>query len=233
MLFEQDFEGADPFRGWLGRNVSTNLRVMGEGANHVGRLIYSPRSDWRISFLPRHQGVLDVRAEFSVRLPLGYHYKRYPAGDPNAGEIIGGGKHFWMLQSSNQYDEGRDAVMADGVTRLDFGAHTEFGEWSCTSYRNLPGGERPGEFARRFEQGQWFTPGRWHRVRCDLHLNPGRGDSGGRLDLYIDGEPKGTFTGEFNVVGPTGGIRVLGFGNMDNLEGEPWMDVDDIRIEAR
>ena len=53
------------------------------------------------------------------------------------------------------------------------------------------------------------------------------------MEVFIDGESIGVFTGEFNVIGARGGVRVLGFGNMDNCEGEPWMDVDDIRVEAR
>jgi hypothetical protein len=233
LLYEENFDGENPFHGWRGRNVDTNLQVESESGNQFGRLIYQPHSDWRVSFLPRHAGVFDLVAEYSVRLPLGYRYRRYPDEDPRAGEIIGGGKHFWMLQSCNQYDEGREAMMADGVTRLDFGARGELGDWAVTAYRNRPGGERPGEFARRFRSGQYFTPGRWHRVRCELHLNPGPGDNSGRLDLYVDDEHLGTFTGEFNVVGARGGIRVLGFGNLDNLEGEPWVDVDNIRITAR
>jgi len=233
VLFEQDFEGDQPFRNWLGRHLRTNLQVVEQAGNHIGRLIYSPNADWRISFLPRHQGVMDLRAEFSIRFPVGYRFKRYPPGHPRAGEIIGGGKHLWGLQSNNAYDEGREAVDADGMTRLDFHPTTEFGRLGCIAYRAGPGGQRPGDFVRRFEEGEWFVPGRWHRVWCDLHLNSGPGDQGGRLDLWLDGDHKGTFSGEFNVIGPRGGIRVLGFGNMDNLEGEPWMDVDDIRIEAR
>jgi hypothetical protein len=227
VLYEEDFEGNRPFQGWLGRNIRTNLQVESAGGNHFGRLIYVPHSDWRISFLPRHEGVFNVRAEYSVRLPAGWHYKR----DAN-GEIINGGKHFWMLQSHNPYDEGREALDIDGQTRLDFGAWTEFGDWAVTAYRNLPGGARPGEFARRFVRGDYFTPGRWHRVRCDLRVNPVPGQDG-TLDLYIDDDHKGTFRGEFNVIGARGGIRVLGFGNMDNCDGEPWMDIDDIRVEAR
>jgi hypothetical protein len=227
VLYEEAFEGDRPFAGWRGRNIRTNLRVEEAGGNHFGRLVYVPHSDWRISFLPRHQGVFNIRAEYSVRLPAGYRYER----DGN-GEIINGGKHFWMLQSHNPYDEGREALHTDGQTRLDFGAWTEWGDWAVTAYRNLPGGGRPGEFARRFERGEYFTPGRWHRVRCDLQVNPQRG-SDGRLELYIDDDHKGTFRGEFNVIGSRGGIRVLGFGNMDNCEGEAWNDIDDIRVEAR
>jgi hypothetical protein len=228
VLYEEDFESDRPFAGWEGRNTRTNLQVHEAGGNHYGRLVYVPHSDWRISFLPRYQGVFNLRAEYSVRLPAGYRYER----DAN-GEIINGGKHFWMLQSHNPYDEGREALQTDGQTRLDFGAWTEWGDWAVTAYRNLPGGGRPGEFARRFERGDYFTPGRWHRVRCDLQVNQQVGDDSGKLDLYIDGDHKGTFRGEFNVIGSRGGIRVLGFGNMDNCEGEPWNDVDDIRIEAR
>ena len=235
VVFEQDFEGSNPFRGWLGRNTDTNLRVIEQESNRYGRLVYRPHSDWRITFLPRYEGLMDLRAEFSMRIPAGYRYKRYPEGDPQAGEIIGGGKHIWMLQSNNHYEpaEGREGLTRDGQTRLDFAAAREFGEWACTAYRYRPGGERPGEFKQRFYRGEWFEPGRWHRVRVDLHVNPGPGDDSGQLDVWIDGEYKGRMTGEFNVIGPTGGMRVLGFGNVDNLEGEPWMDVDDIRIEAR
>jgi len=228
VLYEEDFEGNRPFQGWLGRNISTNLQVQSANGNHFGRLIYRPHSDWRISFLPRYQGVFDVTAEYSVRLPAGYRYKR-----DESGEIIGGGKHFWMLQSHNPYDEGREALTTDGQTRLDIGAWTEWGDWAVTAYRNLPGGVRPGEFARRFTRGDYFTPGRWHRVKATLRVNPTRGDDSGRMEMFIDGESIGVFTGEFNVIGARGGVRVLGFGNMDNCEGEPWMDVDDIRVEAR
>jgi hypothetical protein len=235
VVFEQDFEGSDPFRGWLGRNIATNLRVIDQNGNRYGRLVYRPHSDWRITFLPRYEGLMDLRTEFSVRYPTGLRYKRHPAGDPREGEIIGGGKHVWCLQSNNHYApaEGRDGRTMDGQTRLDFGADREFGEWDCTAYRYRPGGERPGEFKQRFTRGEWFVPGRWYRVRVDVHVNPGPGDDSGQLDIWIDGEHKGTMRGEFNVIGPAGGLRVLGFGNLDNCEGEAWMDVDDIRIEAR
>jgi hypothetical protein len=228
ILYEEDFEGSDAFAGWRGRNVSTNLTVQSAGENRYGRLDYTPRSDWRISFLPRHQGVFDLRAEYSVRLPDGFRFARNEDG-----QFIVGGKHFWMLQSNNVYDEGQEAVTADGHTRIDFGQWDEFGWWQAIAYRTFPGGERPGEFARHLDRGQYFQPGRWHRVRCDMHVNRGPGDNSGRADLYIDGDLKGSLAGEFNVVGSRGGIRVIGFGNMDNLEGETWVDVDDIRIVAR
>jgi hypothetical protein len=233
VLYDEDFEGQDPFHGWRGRNVRTNLQLMSQGGNHYGRLVYSPRSDWRISFLPRHQGVFDLRAEYSVRLPQGFRFTRYPEGDPREGQFIIGGKHFWMLQSGNVYDEGPEAVQADGQNRIDFGQWAEFGHWQAIAYRFRPGGDRPGEFALHLDRERYFNPGQWHRVRCDLHVNDGPGDDTGQMDLWIDGDHKGTFRGEFNVIGPRGGIRVLGFGNMDNIEGEPWVEVDDIRIEAR
>ncbi len=226
VLYEQDFEGSDPFRGWLGRNASSNLQVIDQGENRIGRLVYEPHSDWLVSFLPRRQGVMDLEAEYSVRLPVGFRYKR----DEN-GQIIGGGKHFWQLTSINRYLG--ETMDADGRTRLDFGAASDFGDWNITAYRNTVGGGRPGEFAMWFARGDYFTPGRWHRVRCRVHINPGPGDNSGRLELWIDDRHLGTFGGEFNVVGPTGGIRVLGFGNLDNIEGAPWVEVDDIRIVAR
>ncbi len=232
VLYAEDFEGPNPFAGWLGRNRDRNLKVITEGSNHHGRLIYVPLSDWRVSFRDRHHGVFDVHVEFSLRFPKGYRYKRYPAGGPRAGEVVGAGKHVWMLTSSNQFAESRQEIAADGVTRLDFSSPTELGPWACVSYRNRPGGSRPGEFKKRLKSGEWFVPGRWHRVRCDLHLNPGPGDASGTVGLSIDGDPKGTFGGEFNVIGEQGGVRVLGFGDMDNLEGEPWMDIDDIRVET-
>lgn len=232
VLYAEDFEGPRPFAGWLGRNRDRNLKVIDQGSNHHGRLIYVPLSDWRVSFRDRHQGVFDVRAEFSIRFPEGYRYKRYPPGGPRAGEVVGAGKHVWMLTSSNQFAESRQQIAADGVTQLDWSSPSEFGPWARVSYRNRPGGSRPGEMKKRFNAGQWFVPGRWHRVRSDLHLNPGPGDASGTIKLWIDGDFKGTFGGEFNVIGAGGGVRVLGFGDMDNLEGEPWMDIDDIRLES-
>jgi hypothetical protein len=228
VLYEENFDGAHPFQGWLGRNIETNLTVQSQSGNKFGRMDYSPHSDWRISFLPRYSGVFDLRAEYSIRLPVGWRYERDASG-----EMIQGGKHFWMLQSHNPYDEGRDALTTDGQTRLDFGAWGEFGHWNVTAYRNTPGGGRPGEFAAHLDRGQYFQPGRWHRVRCDMHVNRRVGDRDGELKLYIDDQLKGTFGGEFNVIGARGGIRVLGFGNMDHCEGEPWMDIDNIRIVAR
>jgi hypothetical protein len=164
---------------------------------------------------------------------VGFRFTRYPEGDPREGQFIIGGKHFWMLQSGNVYDEGQEAVMLDGQNRIDFGQWDEFGHWQAIAYRFRPGGDRPGEFALHLDRGDYFVPGRWHRVRCDMHVNSGPGDDSGEVNLWIDGDLKGTFRGEFNVIGPRGGIRVLGFGNMDNIEGEPWVEVDDIRIEAR
>ncbi len=226
VLYQENFEGSEPFRGWVGRNVRSNLRVIDQGGNKIGRLVYDPHSDWLVSFLPRRQGVMDLEVEYSVRLPVGFRYKR----DQN-GQIIGGGKHFWQLTSINRYLG--ETVEADGRTRLDFGAASDFGDWNITAYRNTVGGGRPGEFAMWFDRGNYFTPGRWHRLRCRVHINPRPGDNSGRLELWIDGDHKGTFGGEFNVVGPTGGIRVLGFGNLDNIEGAPYVEVDDIRVIAR
>lgn len=233
VVYEETFEGTRPFAGWKGRNVRRNLQVIEQegGQNHHGRLVYRPNSDWRVSFLPRFAGAFDVVTEFSIRFPAGYAFRRYPEGTRRAGQIIGGGKHVWMLLNTNHYTDSRQVVRQDGVVRLDFSAPSELGAWSVTSYRDRPGGGRPGEFKKRFAGDSWFLPGRWHRVRCELHVNRELGSRAGLLLLYIDGEHQGTFGGDFNVVGEAGGIRALGFGNMDNLEGEPWMDIDDLRVE--
>ncbi len=234
VVYEENFEGDYSFAHWKGRNVRRNLRVIEQqdGLNHLGRLVYRPNSDWRVSFLPRFEGAFDVITEFSIRFPAGYSFIRYPEGSRQAGQIIGGGKHVWMLLNTDIYADSRQVVRQDGVVRLDFSAPNEFGAWSCTSYRDRPGGGRPGEIKKRFAGDPWFIPGRWHRVRCELHLNREPGNRSGLLLLWIDGEHRGTFGGEFNVVGAAGGIRTLGFGNMDNLQGEPWMDIDDLRVEV-
>jgi hypothetical protein len=232
VLYQNDFEGSDPFAGWLGRNVGSNLRVISESGNKVGRLIYDPHSDWICSFPGSHgqrrQGVMKLVAEFSVRLPQGFRYKR----DAN-GDVIGGGKHFWQLTSMNRYRDGAQVLEEDGRTRMDFGQRTDYGTWDCTAYRNLVGGGRPGEFATVFAREDYFLPlGSWHRVKVKLVLNEQRGQDG-QLDLWIDEDHKGTFRGEFNVVGATGGITAFGFGNLDNVEGAPWVDIDGMRITAQ
>ena len=231
VLYENDFEGSDPFKGWLGRNTSTNLKVITEGSNKIGRLIYDPHSDWICSFLPRREGVFDIEMTFACRLPTGFRYKRN-----SEGQIIGGGKHFVQLTSANRYKYGNDVLIQDGRTRLDFGQEGEFGNWQCTAYRELLGGGRPGEFAHRFERGEekYFLPlGTWKTVRIRIHLNSGLGDNGGTNELIFGDHSLGTMRGEFNVVGSIGGITAFGFGNLDNVEGDPWVDIDNLKIVAR
>jgi hypothetical protein len=232
VLYEQDFEGSDPFDGWRGRNVRTNLQVGEAAGNRYGKLLFQPHSDWRVSFLPRYEGVMDLRIEFSYRQPRGFHHKRYPPGDPKEGQIMGGGKHVFQVSNVNTYQDGREAINQDGWCRLDFGTTTEDGPWEVVAYRKNREGERFRELKRRFESGNWFQNGRWHRVRIDIHLNRGPGQGNGTCEMWVDGDHKGRFSAEINMVGPTAGIRCFGFGNLDNLEGEPWIEIDDFRIES-
>ncbi len=169
--------------------------------------------------------------EFSLRFPGGYRYRRHPAAGPRAGQIIGGGKHVWQISNINGFIDGRSAYTDDGWVRLDFNAQTEFGAWGCSTYRTRPGGESAADNPhRQFGTGPWFEPRRWHRLRCDIHLNRQPGDTSGTVDIWVDGQHRGGLRGEFNVVGPTGGMRVLGFGNLDNLAGDPWLEIDDILV---
>jgi hypothetical protein len=232
VLYEQSFEEPDPFAGWLGRRTGTNLQVGEESGNRYGKLLFQPHADWRTSFLPRYQGVFDLRIEFAYRQPLGFRHKRYPAGHPRAGQIMGGGKHIFQISNVNSYQHGRDAIHRDGWCRLDFGTTTEDGPWECVAYRLSPGGERHREIKQRYEAGNWIQNGRWHQVRIDVHLNPGPDEGTGTCEMWVDGDHKGTLETRINVVGPTGGIRVFGFGNLDNTEGEPWVEIDNLRITA-
>jgi len=226
ILYANDFQGADPFAGWRGRNVSSNLTIHTELGNRYARLDYNPNSDWRISFLPRNAGAFDLRVAFAYRLPKGIDDRRNDEGG-----IIGGGKHVWQMSNVNTFADGRNAIANDGWTRLDFGSPAGVtGWWDCVSFR-WPPHSRERELKHKFQQTEWFLKERWYSVRADFHINQQRGEDG-TVDLWIDGDHKGTFEAEFNVIGGTGGLRVLGFGNYDNLIGEPWVEVDDIRVEA-
>jgi len=218
ILYQSDFSGADPFKNWFSRRPG-NVTVQTDGGNKFCRLRWNPHSDTRINFLPRYQGVFKCRVEFAMRFPNGFSF---PSG---------GGKHVWMLQSCNQH-AGEDLI-EDGITRLDFGAWEPYKHWQAINYRCAPGGNYHTDAHKHYYDFE-LTPGRWHQIRLDCRLNAGKGDDSGHMVLSKDGRIEGELRGEFNIVGSKGGMRVLGFGNVDSLvqNGSDYFDVDNIRIAA-
>ncbi len=231
VVYANDFEGPDPFRGWLGRRPQ-NLSIGEEGGNRHARMLWEPHSNSRTSFLQRRGGLFDLRWEFRFRLPEGYDCERYPDDHPDRpGECWVGGGHMWQLSSLNRYEHPQGCE-TDGQVRLDWGAGNARGPWGVHSYRYTVGCERPGEFKTKMARETYLTIGRWHDVRIDVHLNSGPGDDSGTCETWIDGRSIGVHRGEFNVVGASGGIRVFGFGNYDHAAGSPWFEVDDLVISS-
>lgn len=218
VLYQSDFSQPNPFVGWFSRRPG-NVTVQQESGNKFCRLKWNPHSDTRITFLPRFQGVFKSRVEFALRFPAGLSFP------------TGGGKHVWMLMSLNAH-QGEDRTV-DGETRLDFGTWEPFEHWQAINYRCERGGRYHTAANRHYNEFA-LTPGRWHQIRLDCRLNAGKGDDSGHMVLSKDGRIEGELRGEFNIVGPEGGMRVLGFGNMDGLaeNGSDYFDVDNIRVTA-
>lgn len=218
VLYQSDFSQANPFQGWYSR-FPGNVTVQTEGGNKFCRLRWNPHSGTRISFLPRFQGVFKCRVEFALRFPRGFDF------------ATGGGKHIWMLQACNQL--AGENLLVDGECRLDFGAWEPFSHWQAINYRCEPGGSYH-TAANKHYNGFTMTPDRWHQIRLDCRLNAGKGDDSGHMVLSKDGQIEGELRGEFNIIGTKGGMRVLGFGNVDNLveNGSDYFDVDNIRVTA-
>jgi len=218
VVYQSDFSGADPFKGWYSRRPG-NVTIQTEGSNKFCRLRWNPHTDTRISYLPRFQGLFKCRVEFGLRLPAGFSF---PSG---------GGKHVWMIQSCNQH--AGENLLEDGITRLDFGTWEPYKHWQAINYRCEPGGSYHTGAHKHFYDFT-LTPGRWHQIRLDVRLNSGKGDDSGHMVLSKDGNIAGELRGEFNIMGPKGGMRVLGFGNMDGIvaNGSDYFDVDNIRVAA-